>query len=81
MPGDTTILVPDATALVPQPLAYHCHIPPVPKLPPLTVNVLLLPEQIVADEGLADAGATEAAFTFTVMLEQTVVLHEPTAFT
>jgi len=43
--------------------------------------VLLLPEQIEADEGLAAAGAEETAFTLTVMLEHTVVLQEPTAFT
>jgi hypothetical protein len=81
MAGDTTMLVPVPAALAPQPLAYHCQVPPVPRLPPLTVSVLLFPEQMAPADGLAEAGAVDTAFTLTVMLEQTVVLQEPTAFT
>lgn len=81
MAGETTRLVPVPTALVPQPLAYHCHVPPVPRLPPLTVKVLLFPEQIALAEGLADAGAVDTALTLIVILEQSVVLQVPTPFT
>lgn len=75
------MLVPVPTALAPQPLAYQCHVPPVPRLPPLTVSVLLFPEQIAPADGFAEAGVVDTAFTLTVMLEQSVVLQEPTAFT
>lgn len=75
------MLAPVATGLVPQPLAYQCQVPPVPRLPPLTVSVLLFPEQIAAEEAFAEAGAMETVFTLTVTLEHKVVLQEPTAFT
>lgn len=81
MAGETTTLVPVPAALLPQPLAYHCHVAPVPRLPPLTVSVVLLPEQIADAEGLAEDGAVETALTLTVTLEQRLVLQEPTAFT
>ena len=81
MPGETTMLAPVPTGLAPQPLAYQCQVPPVPRLPPLTVSVLLFPEQMAPADGFAEAGAEETALTLTVMLEQPVVLQVPMAFT
>ncbi len=45
--GETVIEGPLPTKVPPQELLYHCQFAPVPKVPPLTVKVVLPPLQIV----------------------------------
>ena len=45
--GATVTLLPVPTAVPPQLPLYHFQLAPVPKLPPLTLNVVVLPKQIV----------------------------------
>ena len=40
------MLFPEPTGVPPQDALYHCHEAPVPRLPPLTVKVVLPPIQI-----------------------------------
>ena len=54
----------------------HSVIAPEPLEPPVTVNVVLLPVQIVVMP-LAPVGAVEAVFTVTVISAQSVVLQSP----
>ncbi len=60
----------------PQEPVNHCAVAPVPALPPDTVNVVLLPLQMVVTP-VAPVGATDNVFTVTVTLAQVVVLHVP----
>ena len=45
--GATVTLLPVPTDVPPQLPLYHFQLAPVPKLPPLTLNVVFLPKQIV----------------------------------
>ena len=80
-PGDTTILEPDPTDVPPQLPEYHSQVAAVPRLPPLTVKVVLPPEHKVLAIALIDVGATEGAFTVIATLLQAVVLQVPSALT
>lgn len=79
--GETEIVAPVPTGVVPQPLAYQFQVAPVPRAPPLTVSVLLVPEQIVAAEAFAEEGAVDTLLTLMSIFSQAVVLQDPTAFT
>ena len=54
----------------------HSVIAPVPFDPPFTVNVVLLPLQMVVVP-VAPVGAVDKVFTVTVTVAQVVVLHVP----
>jgi len=45
--GATVTLLPVPTAVPPQLPLYHFQLEPIPRLPPLTLNVVFLPKQIV----------------------------------
>jgi hypothetical protein len=59
---------------------YHFQVAPVPRLPPLNVNVLLWPLQIVVVPLMLLAG-TEVSLTVTVNDWHVVVLQLPSART
>ena len=65
--GLTLIDVPVPTSVPPQLPVYHAHVLPDP---PLTVSVLLAPEQIVAGLADADDGAVGSGLTVTVVVTQ-----------
>ena len=54
----------------------HCVIAPVPLKPPSTVNVVLLPVQIVVLP-VAPVGAVDMVFTVTVTVAHEVALQSP----
>lgn len=70
-----------AIIVPPHPPVNNCQLPPVPKTPPLTLNVLLPPEHKVEGLDVNEVGAVELEFTLTVTEAQLVVLQVPTAFT
>jgi hypothetical protein len=62
----------------PQLPEYHFHEAPVPNKPPVTVNVLELPEHIGFGFAEAPVGDVDEVVTVTVTLAQAVVtLHVP----
>jgi hypothetical protein len=66
--------------VTPQDAEYHFQFAPVPRLPPVTLNVVGEPEQIgVVPE--AEVAAVERVFIVTEVLAQAVVLHVPSALT
>ena len=65
--GLTTTDVPVPAAVPPQLPVYHLQLVPDP---PVAVNVLLAPEQIVAGLADADVGATGAVLTVTDVVAQ-----------
>lgn len=79
--GDTEMLVPEPARVPPQLPVYHCQLAAVPRLPPLAESVAVPPEQMLVVVVLAEVAGVELEFTFSVTLEQVVVLQEPTAFT
>lgn len=72
---------PEPKGVPPQLPLYHCQLAAVPRLPPLALNVALPPEQRLVVVVLTDVAAVELEFVLMVILEQAVVLHEPTPFT
>ena len=80
-PGLTTIEAPLPAGVPLQLPVNHCQLAAVPRVPPFTVNVALLPEHKLLVLVLIEVGAVEFIFTLTSVLAQLVVLHEPTAFT
>jgi hypothetical protein len=79
--GDTVMLVPVPADAPPHDDVYHLQLAPVPRLPPLIDNVLVLPLHIVV--ALADAvvAGTDVSCTVTVTLLQMVLLQVPSALT
>lgn len=75
--GLTVKELPLPTAVPPHEPLYHCQLAPVPKDPPVTDNVVLLPEQMVVAVADAEVGSVESEFTFTVTLWQEVMPQEP----
>jgi hypothetical protein len=67
VPGDgvTVSVVPVATLVPPQLPLYQFQLPPVPNEPPLKVNVVLWPLQMVVFP-LIDVAGTEVSLTVTV---------------
>ena len=59
---------------------YHCAVAPVPALPPVSVNVVEPPEQIVEVPEIP-VGAVLFEFMLTVCDAHAVVLHVPTYLT
>jgi len=76
--GATVTLLPVPTDVPPQLPLYHFQLAPAPRLPPLTLNVVFLPRQIVVVP-VIDVAGTEVSWTVTVTLLQIVLLHVPSA--
>lgn len=74
--GETVILLPVPAEVPPQEPVNHCAVAPVPALPPVNVNVVLFPLQMVVVP-VMPVGATDNVFTVTVTVPQVVVLHVP----
>ena len=61
---------------------YHIHVAPsVPRLPPVTDNVVVDPVHIVDGNELADVAEVDPVLTITIVLIQVVVPHVPSALT
>ena len=78
--GVTVSVVPVAIEVPPHEPLYHFQLPPVPNEPPLNVNVLLWPRQIVVVPLMLVAG-TDVSRTVMVTLWHEVLLQVPSAFT
>ena len=78
--GATAILLPDPIEVPPQVPLYHFHEAPWPSVPPLTVNVVLVPRQMVDVPVIDDAG-NELSLTVTFTVLHMVVLQVPSALT
>ena len=78
--GDAVNVLPVPTDVPLQLPKYHFQLPPVPKEPPLSDNVLLWPRQIVEVPLMLLAG-TELSLTVKVIVLHTVLLHVPSART
>ena len=79
--GVTLILFPVPIADPLQELLYHFQLALLPRLPPLTLSVILLPLQTESTVAEIEVGAVEKVFTLMVLLIQAVVLHVPSALT
>ena len=73
--------VPLPISVPPQEPVYHTQFALVPKLPLVTVNVDIEPEQISVGFELATVGATDGVLCVTVTVAHVVVLQSPTAAT
>ena len=71
--------VPLPTCVPPHEPVYHTQFALVPKLPLVTVNVDVAPEQIFVGFDVAVVGATDGVLRVTVTFAQVVVLQSPTA--
>ena len=80
-PGLTTSVLPLPAAVPPQLPVYHCQLAPVPRLPPVTVNVALFPEQSVVVVLPILVGAELSEFTVMAVLTQPVLPQAPSART
>ena len=76
LPGETFIASPVPAGVPPHDPVNHSVVAPVPFDPPSTVNVVLLPIQMVVVP-VAPVGAVDNVFTVTVTVAQVVVLHAP----
>ena len=76
--GVTLRLVPVPAEVPPHEPLYHFQLPPVPRLPPDMLSVLLWPLQIVVVPLMLFVG-TEVSLTVIVTLWQAVVLQVPSA--
>lgn len=77
--GETVMLVPVAIAVPPQVEVYHLHTAEVPNVPPVMLNVVLLPLQIVDVPVIPVAGIDVSPLTVSVKERQMVVLQPPSA--
>jgi hypothetical protein len=79
--GLTDIDVPVPTKVFPHAPEYQRQLAFPPRLPPLTVSVTLLPEQMESTLAVMEVGEVEFTFTLMNLLSQAVVLQAPTART
>ena len=81
--GFTVIVVdvPLPTCVPPQEPVYHFQLALVPKLPSVTVNVDVAPEQIFAEFAVAVVGATDDVLKVTEVFTQEVFPQSPSALT
>ena len=70
------MLLPVPSAVPPQVPEYHLAVAPVPALPPTTVRVVLLPEQMFEMPEIL-VGATESVLTVINCEAQAVILQVP----
>ena len=80
LPGETVMASPVPADVPPHDPVNHCVTAPVPFEPPFTVNVVLLPLQIVVVP-VTPVGAVDNVFTVTIAVAQLVVLHVPVYLT
>ena len=73
--------VPFPADVPPHETIYHCHVAPVPKVPPVNVIVEGTPEQTPVGEAFADDAAIDVVFNETVVLTQVVIPQVPSALT
>jgi hypothetical protein len=78
--GDTVIEFPLPAEVPPQDTEYHCAVAPVPALPPVNVNVVDEPEQIV-EVPVIPVGAVLFGLIVTFCKAQVVVLQDPVYLT
>ena len=76
--GLTVILIPLPMNVPPHELLYHFQDAPLPRLPPVNVNVVLLPWQIVVVPLIAVAAFDESR-TINANDLQVVILQDPSA--
>ena len=76
LPGETFMASPVPVGVPPHNPVNHSVDAPVPFDPPSTVNVVLLPLQMVVVP-VAPVGAVDNVFTVTVTVAQVVVLQAP----
>ena len=69
--GETVIEFPVPAAVPPHEPVNHCTVAPVPRVPPATVSVVLLPLQIVVVP-VIPVGAIDAEFTVIVPVALTL---------
>ena len=81
MVGVTVMEVPFPDEVPPQEAVYHCHVAPVPKVPPVNVIVEGTPEQTPVGEAFADDAAIDVVFNVTFVLTQVVLPQAPSALT
>lgn len=80
--GLTLIELPVPAGVPVQLPVNHCQLAPLPRLPPVTFNVVLLPEQIVvAVEAVIPLGAALFVFTLITVETQAVLPQAPSALT
>ena len=79
--GETIIGFPVPTNVPPQLVLYHRITPPVPRVAPLAVSVVVCPLQIKFNDAVTEPGAVDAVFTVTVRDAHPVVLQVPDART
>ena len=75
------IEVPFPADVPPHETIYHCHVDPVPKVPPVNVTVEETPEQTAVGEAFADVATVEVVFNVTIVLTQVVLPQAPSALT
>ena len=75
--GETVIEVPFPAVVSPQETVYHCHVAPVPNVPPDKVIVEEAPEQISVELAEADDAVTDGVLRVTVVLTHVVILQSP----
>jgi hypothetical protein len=79
--GETANVLPVEIELPLQLPEYHFQLPPVPRLPPFIVRLLLLPRQIDTALAVIEFAGTEVSFTVIITLLHIVLLHAPSART
>ena len=72
---------PDPSVTPPHAPEYQYQFAPEPKVPPDIPNVTVEPEQIFVELPVIEFACVEFVFTITLVLTQTVVLHNPSALT
>ena len=79
--GFTVTLVPVPTLVPPQLPLYHFQLPPVPNVPPFTLNTDGRPPHMVVTDAVTALTGVDVSLTVTLMLLHTVLLQVPSAFT
>ena len=81
MVGEITGDVPEVIYVPPQELLYQSQAAPVPKFPPVILNVLVAPVHKVDGVAMAEVAAVEMELTVTITETHVVVLQDPVALT
>lgn len=79
--GLIVIVLPEPIELPPHDPVYHLHEALLPRLPPTTSRLKLVPKQMESSLELMLKGAVEKELTLMLLPTQTVVLQEPSART
>ena len=74
--GETVIEVPFPAEVPPQETVNHCHVAPVPNVPPVKVKIEEAPEQISVGFAEAEVAAIEGV-SVTIVFTHVVVLQSP----